>query len=268
MPLKLVEVTSEMVGQKVPVANDEGNPIYTTDNNAEVGYDGEKLATRVNELNTENTKNAKAAQEAATKLKAFEGIDADKARSALDTVANLNDKKLIEAGEVEKVKGEAIKATKAQYDSLIEQTYKPLEKKAAKLEAALHEEKIGGRFARSKFISEKIAIPAPLMRKSFGEHFTIEEGAVVARHTSGEEIYSRKNAGEKADFDEALEILVDSSPYRDDILKSSGKGGTGGKGSGGGGGGGKQMNEADFQKLQLNDPQAAQKLIGEGIEII
>ena len=43
-------------------------------------------------------------------MKSFDGLDADEARRALELVKNLDDKRLIDAGEVEKVKAEARKA--------------------------------------------------------------------------------------------------------------------------------------------------------------
>ncbi|HEJ3129468.1 TPA: hypothetical protein SL290_006283, partial [Pseudomonas aeruginosa] len=43
----------------------------------------------------------------------------------------------------------------------------------------------------------------------------------------GNKLYSKARPGEAADFDEALEILVDQYPYRDQILKGSGHSGGG-----------------------------------------
>ncbi|MUS05525.1 hypothetical protein DIP89_20780, partial [Acinetobacter baumannii] len=96
-------------------------------------------------LNNE-VKTHREAKEAAEKaLKAFEGIeDPAAAKKALQTIQNLDDKKLVDAGEVEKVKAEAIKA--------VEEKYAPIVEQRDALEASLHKELIGGGFARSKYI--------------------------------------------------------------------------------------------------------------------
>lgn len=43
----------------------------------------------------------------------------------------------------------------------------------------------------------------------------------------GNPIYSRKNPGELADFDEALEIIISQYPHKDSILRGSGASGAG-----------------------------------------
>ncbi|MGE1110092.1 DUF6651 domain-containing protein, partial [Bacillus wiedmannii] len=85
-----------------------------------------------------------------------EGIDDPSAAlAALDTVKNLEDKTLVDAGEVEKVRTEAVRA--------LEEKYAPIVKERDDLSQKLTAEKIGGNFARSKFIAEKMSIPADLV---------------------------------------------------------------------------------------------------------
>jgi hypothetical protein len=81
----------------------------------------------------------------------------------------------------------------------------------------------------------KLAIPADMVQARFGNAFKIEDGKVVAYDSQNNKIYSRARPGELADFDEALDVLVDMYPHKDSILKGSGASG-GGAGSGGGGG--------------------------------
>jgi len=76
----------------------------------------------------------------------------------------------------------------------------------------------------------------------FGQAFKVEDGKVVAYDPAGNKIFSRSRAGEVADFDEALEALVDQYPYKDQILRGSGASGGGaspGGGTSGGAAGGK-----------------------------
>ena len=109
-------------------------------------------------------------------------------------------------------------------------------------------EKVAGAFKGSKLISDKFSIPADLVEARFGTAFKVEDGRVVAYDPSGNKIYSRSKPGEVADFDEALETLVDQYPYRDHILKASSGAGSGARQSKGTVSG-KQMSRAEFDQL-------------------
>ena len=89
---------------------------------------------------------------------------------------------------------------------------------------------------RSDFIAKRSAIPADMVQARFGSAFSIEDGKIVAKDANGNKVYSRSRPGELADFDEALEVLVDSYPYKEQILKSTGASGSGSQNSNGGGG--------------------------------
>ncbi|MFW2106375.1 DUF6651 domain-containing protein, partial [Acinetobacter guillouiae] len=162
---------------------------------------------------------------AESSLKAFEGIeDPAAAKKALETLKNFDDKKLVDAGEVEKIKSEAIKA--------VEEKYAPVVQERDAFQAQLHNELIGGGFARSKFIQDQVSVPADMIQAQFGKSFKIEEGKVVAYGADGQKIFSRTRPGEVADFDEALETLVGGYQYKDSILKGSQAGGGGFQGGG------------------------------------
>lgn len=210
----------------------DGKPVFIHDDGKEVAFDAASTVQTISRLNAEAKSHREKAEAFEAKYKPFEGIeDAAAARKALDTVKNLDQKRLIDAGEVETVKAEITKGFQAQLDA--EKT------RAQTLEQQLYAEKIGGSFARSPLIvgdKAKLAIPADLVQARFGSAFKIEDGKVVAYDSQGNKIYSRSKPGELADFDEALDVLVDMYPHKDSILKSSGASG-GGAGSGGGGGG-------------------------------
>ena len=88
-----------------------------------------------------------------------------------------------------------------------------------KAQNALHSEVIGGAFARSQFILDKMAIPADMVQAYFGKYVTYENGKVIAKDALGNQIFSRKVPGEAADFDEAIEQIVSNYPQKD--LKTS-----------------------------------------------
>jgi len=205
-----------------------GNPVFVYPDGKETSLDGDSLVGKITELNSESATRRRELREAQEALKVFEGLDAAEARKALSTVANIDAKKLIDAGEAEKVKAEAIKA--------VEEKYKPVVEKATALEQALNGEVIGGSFARSKFISEKLVIPADMVQAQFGRNFKVEDGKLTPYDSKGEKIFSREKPGEIAGFEEALSILIDGYQHKDAILRAKVPGG-GGAGPGGGGGG-------------------------------
>lgn len=239
----------------------DGKPVYVHDDGKEVAFDAAGTVATISRLNGEAKSHRERAEAAEKIAKAFEGIDdAEAARKALETVRNLDDKKLVDAGEVEKVKAEAIKA--------VEERFAPVVEEHKKLQGELYQERIGGAFSRSAMIQEKFAIPADLVQARFGDAFKIEDGKVVAYDQAGNKIYSRANPGEEAGFEEALDIIVDQYPYKEHILKGSGA--TGGGGTNGTKGGGSATNNP-FQKgdgynlteqarLLREDPKKAEQL--------
>lgn len=218
--------TQEVNGQKLP--------LFVHADGKESPFDAE---TTLNSLRTRAEQATRIEGENKTlrdKVKSFEGIeDPAAAIKALATVKNLDDKKLVDAGEVEKVKAEVQKA--------LEQQYAPYKDKAATLEAQLNQHLIGGVFAGSKFIADKFATQGPagveIAKALFSARFQVEDGKVVATDGAGNKLYSRSNPGEVATGDEALEMLVEAYPHKDSILKGSGASGGGATGNNGSGGG-------------------------------
>lgn len=220
----------------------DGKPVYVHDDGKEVAFDAPGTVTTISRLNGEAKAHRERAEAAEKSIKAFEGItDPAAAIKALETVSNLDQKKLVDAGEIEKVKSEISKAFQAQLDESTS--------RASGLEKQLYEERIGGEFGRSKFISEKLAIPGDLVQSRFGSAFKIEDGKTVAYDQHGNKIFSRARPGEVADFDEAMEVLVEHYPHRDSILKAGGGSGGGSQQSGQQGTGGKSYTRDQFAAM-------------------
>lgn len=232
----------------------DGKPVYVKDDGSEIAFDVVGTTTTIARLNAEAKTHREGKEAAEGKLKLFEGIDDPAAaKTALDTLSKLDQKKLIDAGEVDRVKAEISKAFETK---LTEATGK-----AQALEQQLYAEKVGGAFARSKFITEKLAIPPDMVEARFGKNFAIEDGKIVAKDQNGNKLYSASNPGELAGFDEALEMLVNAYPYKDQILKGSGASGSGAGQSNQGAGGKKTITRAQFESL---DPQARAGVFKDG----
>ncbi|WP_047280515.1 DUF6651 domain-containing protein [Pseudomonas lundensis] len=204
----------------------DGKPVYVHDDGKEVAFDAPGTVATITRLNSEAKGHRERAENAEKAVKAFDGIDDPAAaKKALATVANLDAKTLVDAGEIETVKTEISKAFQLQLDEVTG--------KAQTLEQQLYAEKIGGSFSRSKFIADKLAVPADMVQATFGQNLKVEDGKVVAYDAQGQKIFSRARPGELADFDEAIETLVSQYPHRDHILKSSGANGGGAQNGGG-----------------------------------
>lgn len=234
----------------------DGKPVYVDDKGADIVFDVVGTVASIARLNSEAKSHREGKEAAEKKLLAFEGItDPAAAKLALQTVANLDSKKLVDAGEVEKVRQEAIKAVKAEFEPIV------LERD--QLRTSLYDEKIGGAFARSPLIvgdKAVLAIPADIVQARFGRHFSIQEGRVQAKDAAGNVIYSKSNPGAPADFDEALGILVEQYPQRDSILRGTGSSGSGSSSGSGGSGGGatkKTITRTQFASMPPSEQAAA-----------
>lgn len=216
MKLKTVEVN----GKQYAEIDASGLPVYVHDDGKELGFDADQAVNKISALNGEAKSHREAKEAAEAKLATFSGItDPAKALEALEMITKIDQKKLIDAGAVDQVKAEITKSFQAQLDEA--------NNKNKALEGQLYDSMIGGSFSGSKFITDKIAIPADLLQARFGQSFKVEEGKVVAYDGTGNKIYSRTRPGELASFDEALEFLIEQYPQKDHILKSSGNNGTG-----------------------------------------
>ena len=233
----------------------DGKPVYVHDDGKEVAFDAPQTVATITRLNGEAKTHREAKEQFEAQVKAFEGLDPVKVKEALGIVQNLDAKKLVDAGEVDKVKTEITDALKKTYEPQIQQ----LTTERDAVQQQLHSELIGGGFARSKYIQDNIAVPVDMVQAQFGKSFKIEEGKVVAYSTDGQKIYSRARPGEVADFDEALESLVGGYQYKDSILKGSQSQGGGFQGGGGNKSGPKSLAECKTKEEKI----AYMKQVGE-----
>lgn len=265
--MKLKTVTID--GVTYAVVDSAGKPVYVHDDGKEIGFDAPSSVDKIRSLNAEAKTHREAKEAAEALVKKFEGIDdADAARSALETVKNLNTGELTSAAKVQEIKDAAKRAADeqvAEVKKTLEKQIAELTNESATLRRGWDNERIGTAFANSKFVSDKLSLPGAAVQKIFGEHFRIEDGKVVA-YKDGQKVYSRENPGDAAGFEEALGSLVDQYPYRDSLVKGSG-GGTGGRGGSGGStdSGAKQITRSEFDRL---DPIARNEKMAGGFAVV
>lgn len=220
--------------------SDEGLPIWVLDDDSEVAYDVPKVIKDLQNANNESAGRRKKIEELESKLKPYEGIDAEKAKEALETVKNYQDKELLDAGKVEEIKkatGEAyelrLQEMKTDLTSKIDERDKTIAKKHGQINDLL----IKGAFEASRFIKDKTTLPPELAYSHFGKCFKVEEieGKLrtVATYPGGGEVYSDINPGQLAMPEEAIEKLINKYPFKDSILKGAGSSGSGAVPTGG-----------------------------------
>jgi hypothetical protein len=240
------------------IATADGKPVWIGADNSEVPVDHGHSISKINELTRESVGRKEKIREFEEKyVKHLDGIDdpaafVAKARKAMEIAENLDAKKLIDVGEVEKVKAQISEANDARFASFQKATNEKLsalEKMLAEKEDLLNREMIGGRFKGSKFISDSLIIPADIAEAMFGRNFKIKDGKVVAVGHDGGELYSRVKTGDPADFEEAMSILVDGYPNKAAILKGSNASG------GGSQSGGRSGDGSNTSKLMAMSPE-------------
>lgn len=71
-------------------------------------------------------------------------------------------------------------------------------------------------------VMSRLKLPADIIAASFGSHFDIQGGQLVALDKHGIKEYSSSRPGEVATFDEALGQLIDRYPNKNMILREPG----------------------------------------------
>lgn len=231
----------------------DGKPVYIDAEGKEHVFDVAANQAKINGLNVEAKGHRERAEAAEAKLKTFDGItDPSAALKALQTVAKLDEKQLIAAGDRDAAIKAAVEAVKTEYAPVVE--------KSTRLEAQLNNLLIGGAFSGSKFIAEKFQAKGPagveIARALFAQNFKVEDGKLVAYGSDGNKIYSPTRHGQLADAEEAISLLVEAYPHKASLLAGTGHSGGGAGQGGNGGGGGKRT----YTRAQFDELSAAEKM--------
>ena len=227
-------------------------PVFIHADGREAPFDADTTVATIGRLNGEAKSHREAKEAAEAKLKGFEGIeDGDAARKALETVKNLNAGDLKTAAQVQEIKDAAAKSARESVEAATRaaaEKERQLTEANAKLTQDLNNHIIGGSFAGSKFIADKLAIPADIAQKVFADRFKVDNGKLVPMDANGNPLFSATRHGEHADFEEALEVMVNQYPNKAMILKGTGASG-GGASGGKAGGEGKTATRAQFEAM-------------------
>lgn len=227
-----------------PVVAD-GLPVFVDDNGADVAFNPNTLHAKILSLNSESKARREKIESLQERVAALDGIEdvaafRAEAEKAIDMVKTLGAK---DKEAAEKLKAEIAAAYEAKEKSIrtdflqrekdITGKYERERNKVRKLALTAH-------FASHPLFAgpePKTILPPDIAETYFGKHFEVTESAtgdpvVLAKNASGDLIYSRVRPGEPADFREAMDILFETYPGRDKLIRPVG----GGSGSGGGSG--------------------------------
>jgi hypothetical protein len=237
----------------------DGKPVYVHDDGKEVTVDAKEIYAKMAELREESQTKRLAFQQVTDKLKAFEGVDIEKAKAALETVSKLDQSKLIDIGKVEEVQKQyvdQIAELKDGYEVKLTEKDGVIGKKTADFANLL----IRQAFSSSPMLKKlNETIPPDMLFNTFGKNFQVEEiegNPVVIGYHNGVKIPSRENPAGLPGFEEALEFVIDKYPGKNTIFGGTGSG-SGGKGNQDGSG--IKMTPEQISKLSVTEYETAKK---------
>jgi hypothetical protein len=235
----------------------DGNPIYVNSAGQESSVKGDTISNLNAEAKQHRTAKENAEKELA-KYRTPDGklLDPETAIKAVDTVGKIDAKTLIDAGKVDEVKAQIEGAYKTQ---LTEK-----DNAIAERDQRINAMTIDGVFKGSDFIANRVAMPRDFFEAAMRGNFKVEDGKVTAYDRAGNRLMSKKNVGDYADAEEALELLVDTHPQKDTILKAPAAGGSGNGGNGGSRGGGNVMKRADFDNMSVGEKASVGQKVAAG----
>lgn len=230
MPFKYVDA------EQTSIALDDNKlPIWQHEDGKEVGVNfGGTLGT-IRELTAKEKEYKAKLTDFEKRFKDFEGIEPEKARKALDLMNQLDEGKLVDSGKRDEAIKKAIEARDAEWSQKhksIETALKEASQKMEEKEAVIYNLMVSQKFGQSSVLKDKTMTP-DVAEAVFARNFKVEnvDGAQKpVGYLNNEKIYSLKNPGKIADFDEAFGIIWENYPHKNNYMKDI----PGGSGSQGG----------------------------------
>lgn len=214
----------------------DGKPVYVYPDGKEIAVDAAGLFTKITELNGESKTHRLKAKEFEDRLSALGDVDPNEVGAILSEVkamGGIDAVKKLASADVIAIRKE-IEDGYTLHRTKLEEGFKNQLTERDKIirdkEDHIYKLEVSNRFKASKFISDKLTLPADIAEATFGNNFKIEDGKVVA-YLGGNRIYSREKPGEYAEFEEAITTIVEAYPMKDRIIKGNGNSGTGAPGN-------------------------------------
>lgn len=251
------------------VAVQDGFPVWIAADGKEIPYNVPELVANLSRVNGESAGRRKEIDALTEKLRAFDGLEPEKARAALETVAHIDAGALLDAAKVEELKKTVASAFEAKILVLQKAKEAAEQEFTAKMEAknaSIRQLMVRGAFDRSVYLKEKTVLPPDIAYQSFGQYCEVVEIDGTLRNQwktpDGQILLSRANPAEPAPDDEAIEALIALYPLKERILKAV-PGGSGAS-AGSRAADGKTLSRAAFETL---DAARRMRVVQDGIII-
>lgn len=206
-----------------------GNPVWVEDDK-ELPVDYSATIKKISELNEESKQHRLKAKELSEKIAKYEGIDPEKARQAMETVQNLDAKKLVDANQID--------VLKKQWAEESAKTIQKYEQEKAMLAEGLQKERKAREslvkrqmFSNSKtsgFLN-RVNLTPDVAFALWGDRFKVENDTLIPMIDSETPLPSSDPLKNHASFEEGIEKFFNQYEYKDNYLKQP----PGGSGSGG-----------------------------------
>ena len=163
------------------------------------------------------------------KVKSFEGIDLEKARTMLAEQEEAERKRLESKGEYDRLvkqMGERHSGEKSVLEKQIDESNKA----AAALKQQIADLTIGSAFTSSKFVQEDLTLTPNKARVIYGSHFEFKDGKVVGFDKpagASDRTVLVDSLGEPLNFEGAMLKIVEADADRDQLIRSKMKPGAG-----------------------------------------
>jgi hypothetical protein len=239
----------------------DGNPVYVQDDGSDMVVNPDQLFSKIKELNSESKTRRLEINSLKEKFGVFSGIEnledwKQKADQAISLANDLDNSKLIKAGEVSDLKNKLRSEFEADKQNLISQfseAKKEFDSNIKEKEDAIFNLMVGNKFATSDYFNgspdSKTILPADIAMSYFSKHFSVEKDLkgnlrFVGKDHNGNNINGLD--GEPASFEVAIKKIIDESPLKTQIMRAPGGSGSGSLGGSSDGSSGRD----DFSRIK------------------
>ena len=216
---------------------EDGNPVWIAEDNKEIAFDFNQTSKRIAELNEEAKNHRLKAKEYADKLATYTdaGIDIEKAKKAIETVQNLDDKKLVDAKQVDVLKSQwaaDMEKTRQQWAEKEKRLSEALEKEMRDRQEQIKRQHFSDS-AQNGYLKNTVLTP-DVAYKIWGDKFKVENDNIIPMLNETTPLPSSDPLKPHANFNEALERMFENYEYKNNYLKSPAPGsGSSGNAAGG-----------------------------------
>jgi len=219
------------------VLSETGFPIYVDQDGEDRVYDVEKLLKDKQAANNESAGRRKRIEELENQLnelqETYKDLDVDEARKAIEKLQNIDQQQLMDTGGVESLKREMREAFELDKKKIGEEWEKKVSESSLALDIKTRQIRdllVRNAFVSSEFLREKTLLVPEMAYSHLGNYFEVQEinGVPTAvGKMDGDLIYSKRNPGELADTEEAIERIIDRLPFKERILRGNVQAGSG-----------------------------------------